>query len=574
MENTARNVAGSDSIVVLVVDDDAVNRLILEGMLLQSGFKVVTAENGLQALDLYAHYNPHVVLMDVIMPVMDGYTAANRIKQMAGNVFIPIIFLTAVTDDNELAKCVRCGGDDFMTKPFSRVILLAKIEALNRMAGLYRTITKQRDEIDRYNIQLLREQKVAKKIYSRLIDEGCLNIPVVRYILSPLSIFNGDLLLATRTPSGDLNIMLGDATGHGLPAAIGTVPVADIFYSLSETGASTEEIVLTLNQKLKNIFPPEFFLCASIVNFSKDFRLMTVWHGGLPDIIVYSGQQHKVTATLRSNNFPLGVVKNQDLSPQIKTFELQHGDRVLMYSDGVIEARNPEGEEFGRHRLDTVLSQGTDADVILDHINRAVRRFRGRRDQSDDVTILEVNANADLISEDNSGHYLESVTQHPGDWELRYHLTQDDFRQANPISVITRYIGNIKGLNLHREKIYVVLSELYNNALDHGVLRLSSTLKAQADGFTRFLTERHARLHDLQQGQIDIYLQHTTLALQSGRLFIKFHDSGEGFDILAQQALLTANTGFSGRGLALIKSLCKEFHYEDNGTTAVAVYQW
>lgn len=566
----------ADRKTILIVDDDAVNRMILEGMLQQSGFAVITADNGLQAIDLFVKQQPVMVLMDVMMPVMDGYEAARRIKQHAAAHFVPIIFLTAVTEDAELARCVSSGGDDFLTKPYSKVILLAKIEAFSRMAGLYQTITEQRDEIDSHNTQLLLEQKVAKKIYSRLVGDSCLNLPNLRYILSPMSIFNGDLLLAARTPSGGFNILLGDATGHGLPAAIGTVPVSDIFYALSETGASLEEIVLTLNQKLKHIFPPNFFLCASVINISPDCNLMTVFHGGLPEIIVYSEANREITTTIASKNFPLGIVKNSDLEMQIEILELQPGDRILLYSDGVLEARNPNGDEFGAHRLHSILSQNLPAEVILDYINREVTRFRGTRGQSDDVTMLEINANAALLEDvPVDRHNLESVISNPANWEIRFHLTPNDLRTVNPIAVLIRHISSIQGLSQHREKIYVILSELFNNACDHGVLKLSSGLKSQPDGFTAYLQERQKRLDELTTGCIDISLQHVAAPDRvGGNLLIRVTDSGDGFDYQSQPSQSSAQPQRGGRGVMLAKGLCQEFNYEGKGNVVTASYAW
>ena len=230
VSDSAQVVTGIKSKIALVVDDDAVNRMILEGMLTDSGYEVVLAENGQQAIKQYLDHQPNVILMDIMMPVLNGYEATVKIRELAGESFVPIIFLTAVTEEDELARCVRVGGDDFLTKPYSRIILMAKVEALTRMSTLYSTIKKQRDEIDLHNEHMLREQKVAKKIFSKVVHEGCLDLPNIKYMLSPLSVFNGDLLLAARTPSGGMNILLGDATGHGLPAAIGAVPISDIFY--------------------------------------------------------------------------------------------------------------------------------------------------------------------------------------------------------------------------------------------------------------------------------------------------------------------------------------------------------
>ena len=560
--------------LVLIVDDDAVNRMILEGMLEAGGYAVVTAADGQQAIQQYIEHQPQVILMDIIMPVLDGFQATIRIKELAGDSFVPIIFLTAVSSEEELAKCVRMGGDDFLTKPYSKVILMAKVEALVRMSQLYATIRQQRDEIDIHNSQMLAEQKVAKKIFSKVVHEGCLHTPNIKYLLSPLSIFNGDLLLAARTPSGGLNILLGDATGHGLPAAIGAVPVSDLFYELTDNGATVDEIVLAINAKLKNILPPEFFFCACVLNLSNDSRLLTLWHGGLPDVLIYSGKNRKLRYAVRSTNFPLGVVSNRQLKTRLHVFDLEAGDRVYLYSDGIIEARNMQNEQFSSERLQTCFERGKTGEQMFDHILQSVKDFCAEQVQSDDLTLLELTANAELIehTEEQGSLKIESLP-YPETWSISMTLSQEDFLHANPVSILTRFASQVEGLNAHRENIFVLLSELYNNALDHGVLELDSTIKSGPDGFIKYLELRQQRLLALDAAEITINVENRILP-DSGELHISVIDSGRGFDYTQTNKQLALNQSFSGRGLPLLRTLCRELKYLGKGNHVTAIYEW
>ena len=565
---------GSINNRALIVDDDAVNRMILEGMLANSGFEVFSAEDGQQAIQMFVDHDPCVILMDIVMPVLDGYQATEKIKALAGERFVPIIFLTSVTNEDELANCVKVGGDDFLTKPYSQVILMAKIEALTRLSQLYRTIQDQRDEIDVHNEHMLREQKVAKKIFSNVVHEGCLDMPIIKYMLSPLSIFNGDILLAARTPSGGLNVLLGDATGHGLPAAIGAVPVSDLFYSLTENGATVDEIVLELNSKLKAILPPEFFFCACVLNISNDFRLLTMWHGGLPEVLIYSAQDKKLSHVVKSTNFPLGVVDNKLLKTDLHIFDLGKGDRIYLYSDGITEARNIENEQFTDERLLACFNEGKPANEMFEHVLSSVHTFRGEQTQSDDLTFLEINADVDeavLVSETK---LTAPALPCPKDWGMSMHLTKQDFIETNPVSIITKFSSQVDGLMQHRENIFVILSELYNNALDHGVLGLDSMIKNEKDGFTKFLMLRHEKLLHLDDtGYINITLEHTANS-DGGELLVNVKDSGKGFDIAAMESDLNINYGFSGRGYPLLKSLCKDLQYKGVGNLVTVSYEW
>ena len=559
--------------IALVVDDDAVNRMILEGMLNNGGYEVVHADNGQEAIQKYIDHQPDVILMDIMMPVLNGYEATVKIKELAGDTFVPIIFLTAVTEEAELAKCVKVGGGHFLTKPYSRVILMAKIEALMKMSELYSTIRRQRDEIDVHNEHMLREQKVAKKIFSKIVHEGCLDLPIIKYMLSPLSVFNGDLLLAARTPSGGINILLGDATGHGLPAAIGAVPISDIFYDMTANGSSVVEIVLALNQKLKTILPPEFFFCASILNLSSDFRLLTIWHAGLPDVLIYSADNRQLLQTIRSNSFPLGVVDNKSMKTELNIVELQKGDRIYLYSDGITEARNADAEQFGSTRLLQCFDQNIEPDILFEHVIDQVTKFRGHQSQSDDLTLLEINADSDLVSVELPQESRSIVLPYPNDWGISMFLGPRDFRETNPVAILTKFVTQIEGLIQHKEHIFIILSELYNNALEHGILGLDSSVKSNPEGFAEYLLLRQERLSSLNDGSIILTLEHDSFK-DCGELVIHIEDSGSGFDYHLMDSNLDDNRGYCGRGLSLVKSLCTSCNFYGEGNKVTAVYQW
>lgn len=117
----------------LVASDDLYAREFLATELLADGHQVITVENGAQAVAASAAENPDLILLDVVMPQMDGFEAARRIKQDQGDKFTPVIFVTSHSDRNNLLKCIECGGDDYVLKPFDPQILKAKIFALDRI---------------------------------------------------------------------------------------------------------------------------------------------------------------------------------------------------------------------------------------------------------------------------------------------------------------------------------------------------------------------------------------------------------------------------------------------------------
>lgn len=373
---------------VLIVDDDAINRMILEGMLIKDGHEVLQAVNGRQAIDSFLNDKPEMILMDIMMPVMNGYEATVKVKELAGDEFIPIIVLTAMTDESDLVKCVDSGADDFLTKPFSHAILTAKIHALFRMKSLYHTISEQRNQIELNRTILHDEQEQAARIYKRMTTRDEIEGLDVRFHMSPMSIFNGDMLLKTKSPDGSICIFLTDATGHGLPAALGAFPVRDIFYTMIEKGCSPKETIEELNRKMFEILPTEFFLCGAMLVISSDKKTYHIWNGGMPSVVIYRPGTHQIIEKVNSSNLPLGIVSTDSYSTEFKEVDIEVGDTIVMYSDGITEARRGKGEYFGDKRFFDAIVSSSEYQII-DMVLKAVSRFCGDNSQTDDVSLVE-----------------------------------------------------------------------------------------------------------------------------------------------------------------------------------------
>ena len=149
---------------ILIADDNDSDRLILQTIVKKEGHIVYTARDGQEAIDTFKEQSPDLVLLDALMPNVDGFEAARTIKQLAGDNLVPIIFLTSLRDATSLADCLAAGGLDFLSKPYNRIILQAKIKAFASMRRLHETVQKQRDEISLHNDRLIHEQEVAKQV--------------------------------------------------------------------------------------------------------------------------------------------------------------------------------------------------------------------------------------------------------------------------------------------------------------------------------------------------------------------------------------------------------------------------
>ncbi len=565
-------VKGAGALKILIADDDRINRKILKAMLVQQGFTILQACDGQEAVALFEKEMPDLVLMDVVMPVMEGYEATRLIKQKSGERFVPVIFLTSITDEMELARCVECGGDDFLTKPYSQVILKAKIDALNRVRAIYADLKSKKDELAYHQERIKQEHEIAKKVFANIVHSGCLNQPNVKHLLSPLALFNGDLLLSAAIPSGGFRFLLGDFTGHGLSAAIGAMPVSEIFYDRTGNGFSIGDIAREINQRLKTVLPTGFYFAACLLDVGLAGSTLSVWNGGLPDVLVM-----KKTGGLRyrlpSRHMPIGILDSGGFDPGIEKLEVSEGDRIYAYSDGVIESRNPNGELYGQERFERILSEASDPGQRFDLFLQDLRGFRSDGKQDDDITLVEIACDPAAVPASYLGLDHRPLPKPPASWRLTLELAAKSLKAIDPLPPLIQALMEIQGLHRFRETLFTVLAELYSNSLEHGILGLDSALKSTPNGFSEYYARREASLQDLVKGWVRLDLEHTPLG-DGGKLVIQVEDSGPGFDVKRHQGSLDDHQAHSGRGIALVKTLCQELRYNDKGNAVEAVFIW
>ncbi|WP_448694866.1 ATP-binding SpoIIE family protein phosphatase [Pseudomonas moraviensis] len=559
-----------EPLTILIAEDSAADRLLLSTIVRRQGHQVLTAANGAEAVDTFKKQQPDLVLMDALMPVMDGFEAARQIKALAGEALVPIIFLTSLTESEALARCLEAGGDDFLAKPYNQVILAAKIKAMDRLRRLQATVLQQRDLIARHHDYLLNEQRVAKAVFDKVAHSGCLSAPNIRYLQSPYALFNGDLLLAAYTPAGDMHVMLGDFTGHGLPAAVGAMPLAEVFYGMTAKGYGLAETLREMNAKLKRILPVDMFCCATLLCLSFQSRSVEVWNGGMPD-----GYLHRMASgervPLPARHLPLGILSAQAFDDRTDVYPMAVDDRVFLLSDGVIDTCDANDQLFGVERLQQVFAANSEPDRLFEDIEQALRDFRGQA--RDDVSMVEVSLLESTQAHGAAPVYSDSGQSCPLDWSASFEFRGATLRRFNPLPFLLQLLLEVHGLRSQSGAMYSVLAELYSNALEHGVLGLDSSLKRDAAGFARYYEMRAARLEALQEGFVRVHLQVQPRG-EGGRLVIRVEDSGKGFDVARVMQRPLDNVRLSGRGISLVRQLGHNASWSDQGRSASVEFFW
>jgi len=559
-----------EPLTILIAEDSAADRLLLSTIVRRQGHQVLTAANGAEAVDLFRRQQPDLVLMDAMMPVMDGFEAARQIKALAGETLVPIIFLTSLTESEALARCLEAGGDDFLAKPYNQVILAAKIKAMDRLRRLQATVLQQRDLIAKHHDYLLNEQRVAKAVFDKVAHSGCLSAPNIRYLQSPYALFNGDLLLAAYTPAGDMHVLLGDFTGHGLPAAVGAMPLAEVFYGMTAKGYGLAETLREMNAKLKRILPVDMFCCATLLCLSFQRRSVEVWNGGMPD-----GYLHRIATgerePLSARHLPLGVLSPQAFDDRTEVHSMTVGDRVFLLSDGVIDTSDANDQLFGVERLQQVFAANREPDRLFEDIELALRDFRG--EARDDVSMVEVSLLETAQVKPSAPVYSDSGQSCPLEWSVSFEFRGATLKRFNPLPYLLQLLLEVHGLRAQSGALYSVLAELYSNALEHGVLGLDSSLKRDAAGFARYYQQRNDRLEALQDGFVRVHLQVQPQG-EGGCLVIRVEDSGKGFDVARVMERPLDGVRLSGRGVSLVRQLGRNASWSDEGRSARVEFSW
>ena len=554
---------------VLIADDQKINRRLLAGSLDKQRYEVIEAENGQEALNIFEKDNLDVVLLDVMMPVMDGFEAAKAMKARLGNDHVPIIMVTALNDEKNMARGMEAGADDFVPKPFNKMVLESKMTAALRTRQLFRSLKEQKEQLQVLRDQSHREQVMAEKLMAGVLRSKALHLPMFKFRSRPMDVFNGDILMATQAKkNGKMRIMLGDFAGHGLAAAIGGLPLANAFEELTQSGCGLYEIAQIANDRLRAVLPRDRFLAACIVDLDVEEGECSILNAGLPPVVIRA--VNGGTRTIIPSGFlPLGILGQIEGPEGIVHLRLQQGDRLYLYSDGVTEAEDTSGNAFGEQHLHTLISDLDNDERVFEEIIHQLDTFTKDATVGDDVTFLEI-----CVDKTKVGDFLPdvSIKGHPR-FSLR--ATPDLIRSSDPMLIIQKLLENIASLDGHRTELYAIIAELFNNALEHGVLGLDSSMKQGVEGFLKYYETRSEAIEILSRGYIDIDLTFVSQPTHE-QIRIVIEDSGSGFDVSKMNEPEPENSEQMsyGRGIKLVKDLCRSVRYFEPGNRVEAIYQW
>jgi sigma-B regulation protein RsbU (phosphoserine phosphatase) len=380
---------------ILVVDDNEMNRDLLARRLERLGFTVDTADGGHSGLEKILSGDYQLVMLDIMMPDIDGLTVLKKTREVYSKTELPVIMATARDEGSDVAEALSLGANDYVTKPLDFKVVRARVEIV---LGYAQAVSELRQTNDRMN----RDLEAAARVQASLLPNKPIDIEGAEFIWQyrPCDELAGDGLNLFKRDNEHVAMYVMDVSGHGVASALLSVSVTHHLSQMirqkeaAEYGGTSGANITSpawLARNLNTLFPMEsvgrhyFTFLYGVLNVkTRTFRFVSAGSAG-PLVIHADGSSdvHDVPAV------PIGMFPDSEYEDTL--IELQAGDRLYLHTDGLYEERNPESrEQFGRDRMRNALcsASGEPFGTSLDGLFQSITDWRGSEALSDDIAVL------------------------------------------------------------------------------------------------------------------------------------------------------------------------------------------
>ncbi len=540
--------------IALIVDDIERNRTLFGQFIGTRGDEVLLASSGREAIEFVKTQAVDYILMDINMPDMDGYEATREIKSIHSNDYLPIIFISALLEEDALEEALAAGGDDYIAKPVRFGVLASKIDAHLRIRELHKKVQNQNKVLNIHNLRLEREHELIHHFFDKSRENSFCDEKIIKTFSRPMETYNGDTTLVGRRPNGGITILLGDFTGHGLSAAVGSLPVSQIFFKMVEDNAYIGDIASELNRQINILLPVEMFFAASLVELSSNGDRLMMWHGGMPNAYLYDEKSNEII-TIESQHLPLGVREQNKFDDAVELYYVNENQKLIVMTDGLTEAVNTDDKMINTDDYKEAILRGGDA---IDAIMNCYSQYSDGVAQWDDLSVIELSC-AEVKRREQVQD--KSIVDSTVPWEFKLHI-EDQMLARDTVHNIIDMIGGSLALKENKGAIYTLLMEMFSNALDHGILGLDGKEKNTNENFDFFYKEKERRIKELSGSYIDVCVSYVPDNIEP-LLKIKMAHNGNDFDNSASAE--TTSDALHGRGLGLIDAISKDTLYSDKG---------
>lgn len=518
-----------------MVDDTLANRRLYSALLEKAGFVVQTAEDGFRALEKIDEFTPSLILLDYMMPNLDGISVLERLRRDPKTTTLPVVMLTSSAEPDHIDRALEAGANDYITKPVNGKILIARVKSMIRADKL-----RERVEVGSLQTQLVEELEEAARVQQAQLPA----VPIllddwrVTGVVLPSGQVGGDIFDVVPLDDGSFVAMLLDVSGHGTASALIAAETRAELKNLI-LGRPLEDALVRLNQHMARRQTGKYCCLAAVL--VKD-RTLTLVNAGLPPAVVLRGR--KVVASVWGSGLPIGMF--DESSYVATTLEVEPGDRVILLSDGLTEPFGvADNSADAVERLElwpTVRNEVPSSQELRALINRETLKDNVQADDDRTVVVLQL-----------SGAIAET---------MRMAARPDAIARA------VRWAVDRCPNWVDRSAIDHGLTEALTNAVIHGALGLTSDMRRQG-GYEDFL-DLAASL-PTQPGYVD---RHVELEVHQNQEQVSIHIRwrGDSCPVDAQEPESTPPSGgrlssFEGVGMGttLIYSLFDMVSWDNDG---------
>ena len=393
---------------VLVVDDDRQLRKVMSAWLVRQGHQVAEAASGAEALLLMKQEAFDLVLLDVMMPQMDGYEVLAHVKADKHLSHLPVIMISGYGELDVIARCIELGAEDCLSKPVNDALLSARVNACLEKKHL-------RDTEQRYFKAIEHELEIGREIQRGFLPEELPQPPgwEVAARFEAARQVAGDFYDAfTLAPEQHVAFIVGDVCDKGVGAALFMALFRSLLRAVANHDYSGQQGPPAADGAPLPPAAADAYARASLLSAVRDTNnyIACTHRKAHMFATLFFGAFDPLTGTLRYINGghepplllgPYGIKTRlgptgpavgifPDAEFTIGTAQLEPGDLLFIYSDGVFDARNAQNEPFGEERLLALVECPGTANELLDRVGGAVSQFIGAALPFDDITMMAV----------------------------------------------------------------------------------------------------------------------------------------------------------------------------------------
>jgi len=373
----------SDTESILLVDDNPTNLQVLFQTLEGVGCKLLIAKNGNGALAIAGKALPDLILLDIMMPDIDGYEVCRRLKTDPATADIPVIFLSALVETEDKVKGLHLGAVDYITKPFQPDEVIARVNTHLTIHRLKREVESQKDQLE-HELEVVSE--VQRKLLPKKLPEIDGFKLAAHYETSRYA--GGDYYDIIQIPDNRWGFLIADAEGHSAPAAVLMAMTCALFRAYPNSPNDPAAVLHYLNEHLCKVADPSFMTALYAV-YDSGRQTMRIARAGQPLPMVYQAEAQKAYELDCPGVYPLGI-EPYGIEIPVTEVKLTAGDRFLIYTDGLSERFNVAGDTYGEERLLKPLAadNATAPQDVIAAIMADVEQFAGNHPADDDQALL------------------------------------------------------------------------------------------------------------------------------------------------------------------------------------------